>query len=47
MKNAIEISFVVKGFIILLAILSACILLDVCSQEHRKANHYTSPFQND
>lgn len=38
MKNVIEISFLVKGFIIFLVILSACIVLDTWSTRHKNAS---------
>lgn len=45
MKNVIEISFLVKGFIIFLAILSACILLDTCSSQHQHTGAYGAEIQ--
>jgi hypothetical protein len=45
MKHVIEISFLVKGFIIFLVILSACILLDTCSTKHKNAGLYRAELQ--
>jgi hypothetical protein len=45
MKHVIEISFLVKGFIIFLFILSACILLDTCSTKHKSNALYSAELQ--
>lgn len=45
MKNVIEISFLVKGFIIFLVILSACILLDNCSSQQQRNATYGAELQ--